>query len=110
MKFLFDEIVSTLLDDFVKSLGHEIVRFPQGTEDKDLLRAAAKDKLVVVTHDQDFAVLSPRDTEGVLLLRIHPTWSEDVSRGLKNFLAQESPSAWKGKLVLIQKKGFAIVP
>jgi len=110
VKFILDENVSILLDDFVKSLGHEVIRSPQGTEDKNLLAFAIKERLAIITHDQDFAALSPSDTEGVLLVRIHPTWSEDVSRGLKSFLAQESPSTWRGKLVLIQKEGFAIIP
>lgn len=94
----------------MEPLGHKVVRRPQGTEDKDILAHAVKEKWSIITHDQDFAALSPLGTEGVLLVRIHPTWFEDVSRGLKNFLAQEPPGAWKGRLVLIEKGGYAILP
>ena len=109
MKFILDENVSALIDKSVRSLGHEIIRFPQGTADKNLLTSARKERLAIITHDQDFAALSPSGTEGVLLVRIHPIWSEDVSRGIKGFLLKEPPISWNGKLVLIEKEGFVVI-
>ncbi|MBI3312944.1 MAG: DUF5615 family PIN-like protein [Candidatus Omnitrophica bacterium] len=108
MKFLLDENVSPLVDDALRSLGHTIVRLPQGTKDMALIQAAKKENAVIISHDKDFITLPFSETNGIILLRIHPPWSKNIIVALKNFLMENRPSDWENKLVLLGKEGFHI--
>ena len=108
MKFLLDENVSPLVGEALQSMGHTILRLASGTKDLDLIASAQKEKASIISHDKDFLTLPSSGTEGVVLLRIHPPWAQDINASLKNFLSKTAPADWKGKLVLLEKDGFHI--
>lgn len=75
-KFLIDESLSFLLSDFLKELGFKAKAVRdvglKGKSDGEIITWAKKNKYVIVTCDQDFAMiyyLKERGLIGVILLR-----------------------------------------
>ncbi|HLD50708.1 MAG TPA: DUF5615 family PIN-like protein [bacterium] len=81
---------------------------PSGTKDRELISTAQKEKAVIISHDKDFLTLPCSETEGIILIRIHPPRASFINPSLKNFLSRIASSDWKGKLVLLERAGFHI--
>ena len=108
MKFILDENVSFKLEKTLLAAGLSFSRLPSGTSDKILFVEAQKEKAAILTHDKDFMNMAASETAGIILLRIHPPWSSEVSESLKKFLTAVPAADWSGKLVLLEKDGFHI--
>ncbi len=59
--FLLDEHTPRSIERFLAERGHRVMRAPGGATDNDILAAAERDGLVIVTADRDFKAAITRN-------------------------------------------------
>jgi len=109
MRFLVDAHIGKLIIAFLESRGHEVLHatsFPHATGDLDILRAAARERRVIMTSDTDFGELVYRLGEpafGVVLLRIDVATEAERLAVIERFWASIEP-AIPGHFVTVTAK------
>jgi predicted nuclease of predicted toxin-antitoxin system len=94
MKFLADQDVYQVTVEFLRNLGHDVLRASDAglarASDSDLLLYARDQRRIMITRDKGFGALvflSLREHSGVILLRVTPATvdvvHEELSRALK---------------------------
>lgn len=106
MKFLVDEDVPTKLLKTLADLGHDVVRVPASSADRDIAGQALAENRVLVTLDKDFTnrFLYPPSTFTVIHIRIHPPFADDLITAVRQLL-QEVPETDLRGLIVLHKDG-----
>ena len=117
MKFFADENVASETVEFLRQRGWDVVDVYEaglrGGPDEEIVRYAAKEKRMILTHDLDFGEMHYFRKEpvfGVLVLRIEPQIPTDVNRILGEFLDEvgEDIQGYADTLIIVEKKRFRI--
>ena len=106
MRFLVNENVSGSVIAALRQRGHDVLSAKEnmrGQSDSAILRRAAQERRVVVTHDKDFGELAFRERLpaecGIVLVRLaDPDPDREVSRILE---VLESGLPWAGHFAVV---------
>ncbi len=108
MKLFLDQDVYWRTAEFLRSLGHDVLRASDvglsRAKDEDLLRYALKHGRIFITRDRDFGhlVFVRGMRVGVIYLRINPTTLEAVHRELERVLEKYSEGALRSAFVVVE--------
>lgn len=109
MKFLTDQDVYQLTIEFIKGLGHEVVRVKDvglsTASDEKILTYALSQKLILITRDNDYGALvflKRKKHYGVIFLKIEPRYVDIVHRELKRILIEHSKEGLAGCFVVAE--------
>ena len=109
MRLLLDENMPGHTERLLRSLGHEILRPPGQATDADVARLASRRRALLITRDRDFLTILPSTHWGLVVVRIHPSIAEDISRSLSALL-QIKPARWlRGKVLILRRDGYELV-
>ena len=105
MKFLIDEDVPLKVLKTLTALGHDAVRVPASTKDRDIADQAVRQSRILITLDKDFAnrLLYPPSIFSIIHLRIHPPFADDLIIAIRQLLQKVSETELKG-LIVLQKE------
>ena len=110
MLFCVDENIPHELVGWLKKKGHEVFSLPKGAADEEIANAAKKRAAVLLTQDRHFANtlrFPPVNFQGIVRIKIHPAFIEDIAFSLTNLLSRfTSREDFKGKLIILEKDGF----
>ena len=109
MRFLLDENIPGHTEAFLRAHRHEVFRAPTGLSDASVLGLATRRRAILLTRDQDFLSLLPPKPVGLIVIRIHPTIAETVTRAVRELLATHPPRWLRGKVLILHPKGYEIV-
>jgi predicted nuclease of predicted toxin-antitoxin system len=106
VKFLVDEDVPVKLLKMLVAAGHDAVRVPASTKDRDIARQAASQVRILVTLDKDFTnrLLYPPLTSNIIYIRIHPPFADDLIAAMQQLLKEIPEPVLKG-LIVLQRDG-----
>ena len=91
MKFIADANVETVIVQWLRSIGHDVVwavELSHSFTDSEILNLANQEKRILLTYDRDFGDLVFRRrlaTEGVILLRMQSPLQTERFSTLKNY-------------------------
>jgi len=109
VRLLLDENIPGHTEHVLRTLGHEILRPPTQASDVAVVRLAQRRRALLVTRDRDFLTILPSTPSGLVIVRIHPSIAEDISRALSALL-QVKPSRWlRGKVLILRRNGYELV-
>ncbi len=111
MRLLIDENVRQEVIDFLRSLGHDILVIPSGSEDDRIAQIAKETERIILTHDQHFAdilMYSPKEYSGIIRIKIHPPSAPTIINALKDLFERLTPNQLNKKLIILEKDGFRI--
>jgi len=109
-RFLLDENVRTEVKGFLESKGFPARYAPKGISNGKLSLLAKEEKAVLLSRDSDFlntSLFPPKEFSGIVVFVIHPPTAEKLVKALSSFLAEANE--FKGKLFVVQEKGFEVV-
>lgn len=116
IKFLLDENLSRSTKSFLTGLGYDVknvndYRMP-GCADTDILRRAALENRVVITHDLDFGNLLnyPVYYTGVIILRLSDQTPKATNSVLGSFLKKIERKSLINSLVIVSEDRYRIRP
>ena len=111
MKFLIDVNLSPRWVNLLEAVGFEAVRWTEvgaaNASDSEIMRYAASEGYVVMTHDQDFSTLLALSRAGepsVVLLRLSSLRVEKVGDRVLRALGAVLVDLEKGAIVVIEDK------
>jgi len=108
MKFLLDQDVYAVTEQFLRELGHEVVTASgiglSSAEDSELLRRAQNDKCIFMTRDRDFgALVSLQQSQpGVIYLRMTPATVNAVHKEIEEVLSRYDEPHIKKAFVVVE--------
>ena len=105
---LLDENISSLSDRQLQKLGYSVKHLPAGVSDNYILKEARRIRCVIVTRDADFLRLSPKDTGGIVVLRIPAPNVRAMTTAIERLERQFNFRKWKSKILLVEEQGFII--
>jgi len=115
LRFLADENVPSRIVSHLVETGHDVVDVKElnasRISDNEVVNLAKKQERALITFDKHFANIlqyPPRETCGIIVVRIHPSIWEDVTKALDRFFKESNFDDLKGKLVVLTKKGYRI--
>ena len=116
VKFLLDENLSRSTKLFLLDLGYDAKSAADykmlGYADTDILRRAALENRVVITHDLDFGNLLnyPANYTGVIILRIGDQSPAATNSVLSSFLKKADHKTLPNSLVIVSEDRYRIRP
>jgi predicted nuclease of predicted toxin-antitoxin system len=115
MKLLADVHIAPRTVDFLRTLGHDVVRIPEvlppGAPDEEIVRHAFNQGRVIVTQDLDFSALvalSGADRPSVLSLRLSSSRVEHVNEVLQRVLPDVEAALRAGAIVSVEDERMRI--
>ncbi|OGW50641.1 MAG: hypothetical protein A2Z50_03340 [Nitrospirae bacterium RBG_19FT_COMBO_42_15] len=109
MQFLTDQDVYQSTINYLKNLGHNVIRAKdigfERASDNEILQRAAKDQRILITRDKDFGALTfvtHINSSGIILLRIAPDTLNSVHEELSRFLNEHSNDNFKNCFIVIE--------
>ena len=111
MRILLDENVHVKLMDRLIKLGHETVRVPSGLKNGQVMELAIRESRILLTQDKDFAnrlMYPPKQYPGIIILRIHPPELDRLTSALRAFLGDLGNVSLKGKLAIVEERGYQL--
>ena len=109
MRLLADLHIAPRTVEYLKSLGHDVVRvsevLPPTSSDHEIIACAARDRRTILTQDLDFSAeisVSGQTYPSVILLRLSISRIESVNRVLSNVLPELEEDVENGALVTIE--------
>ena len=108
MRFLLDQDVYQLTNNFLRDLGHDVVTARDlglsRATDLVLLARAGEEQRILVTRDKDFGglVFVERRGRGVILLRISTSTLRATHQELKRVLELYGESELPGAFVVVE--------
>jgi predicted nuclease of predicted toxin-antitoxin system len=109
MKLLADVHISPRTAEFLRSLGHDVVRVPEvlpaSAPDEVIIQHARQHEQVIVTQDLDFSALvalSGAARPSILSLRLASSRIEHVNEILQRVLAGLEPILCGGAIVSVE--------
>lgn len=115
MKFLLDMGISPKTGAFLRSLGHEALHLREEglgrLSDSRILEKAAKEGLVLLTHDLDFGDLlaaSGANLPSVVLFRLRNMHPEKVNLHLRAIIPSCENDLREGAVITVTEGGFRI--
>ena len=72
----------------------------------DLLRLTDEKNWVLITHDSDFLNQKFKPKRGIIIVRIHPAIDGVSGTILERFLSSVEHEILKGKITILEKKGW----
>ena len=111
MKFLSDENIKRRLVKLLIEAGHSVKLVEKGTKNSSLFILAKKEERILLTADTDFsntALYPPKNSAGIIVLRIFPPTLENQRKSLFKLLSRVKEEEFSGKLIEVWKEGFKI--
>lgn len=112
MKILADENLYEPIVDYLRSLGHDVVRFRgadlSGSPDDDIYRRAVADDRLIVTMDKDFLRMQrfpPDECGGIVVVKIYRWTVAEATRLFKQHFETLDQERVKGRLTIIIPDG-----
>lgn len=109
MKFLTDQDVYQLTIEFIKGLGHEVVRVKDvgfsTASDEEILAYALSRKLILITRDNDYGALvflTHKKYYGVIFLKIEPAYVDIVHEELNRLFKEGSEGKFIGCFIVVE--------
>jgi len=109
MRLLADLHIAPRTVEFLKSLGHDVIRvshvLPPTSSDHDIIAYAARDRRAILTQDLDFSAeiaLSRQASPSMILLRLSSSRIESVNRVLSDVLAALERDVQEGALITVE--------
>ncbi|MBU0896945.1 MAG: DUF5615 family PIN-like protein [Candidatus Omnitrophica bacterium] len=110
MDFVVDENVPAELTSWLKKIGHNVFSPLKGTPDEKVALLSKERKAILLTQDRHFTNtlrFPPSNFSGMVRIKIHPSYIEDITLSLEKLLKVFSqPEGFKGKLIILGKEGF----
>jgi predicted nuclease of predicted toxin-antitoxin system len=113
MRFLADECVYMVTIEYLRNLGHEILRVVDvglgGARDSGIIAFAKEKGLTLITRDSNFTNIlryPPRDYFGIVVLKVRPETVFGVHMVLKELLGRFKDL--RGRLVIVDKNKFRL--
>lgn len=113
-RFFLDENISRSTKTFLEKLGHDVKSVADhkmsGNEDVDVLRRAALESRIVITHDLDFGNLVnyPVYYTGVIILRLNDQSPSSTNKVLKSFLSKADHNVLLKSLAIVSENQYRI--
>jgi len=109
MRFLTDQDVYQSTVEFLRKLGHDVVRAKDlglaRASDEDLLEQACEAQRILVTRDKGFGALVFlwwKEHSGVILLRMEPSTVEEVHHELAKLLEVHSEAELRSRFIVVE--------
>jgi predicted nuclease of predicted toxin-antitoxin system len=109
MRLLADLHIAPRTVEFLKSLGHDVVRvsqvLPPTSSDLEIIAYAGRDRRAILTQDLDFSAeiaVSRQAYPSVILLRLSSSRIESVNRILSDVLAALEQDVQEGALITVE--------
>lgn len=109
MRLLADLHIAPRTVEYLKSLGHDVVRVSQvlrpTSSDREIIAYAAGDRRAILTQDLDFSAeiaLSRQAYPSVILLRLSSSRIESVNEVLSNVLPALEEDVKNGALITVE--------
>ena len=109
MRLLADLHIAPRTVEYLKSLGHDVVRVSQvlrpTSSDHEIIAYAAEHHRVILTQDLDFSAgiaLSRQTSPSVILLRLSSSRVESVNQVLSNVLPALEEDVSHGALITVE--------
>lgn len=110
MDFIIDENIPVKLADWLTEKGHNPIFCLKGSSDEDIASLAKQRKAILLTQDRHFTNtlrFPPQDFSGIIRIKIHPSYIEDITSSLEKLFKKFANSEnFRGKLIILSKKGF----
>lgn len=110
MDFVVDENVPIELISWLKRRGHNTFSIPKGTSDEKVALITKERRFILLTQNRHFTNtlrFPPQDFPGIIRIKIHPSYIEDIIPSLENlFKIFSKQEDFRGKLVILEKDGF----
>lgn len=115
MKLLADVHISPRTVEFLRSLGHDVIRVPEvlpaSASDAAIIQHARQHDQVILTQDLDFSALvalSGATRPSILSLRLASARIEHVNEVLQRVLADLGPTLRAGAIVSVEEHRIRI--
>ncbi len=115
MKILADMHISPITVQFLRDLGHNVVRvneiLPADSSDRLIVETAIKSDRVILTQDLDFSEIitfSGKTNPSLISLRLTSSRIEYVNSILKNTLPRIERDAQEGSIISVEDKRIRI--
>lgn len=115
-KILVDENLPRSISDWLKSLGHDVVRTSdvnlKGAKDRAVAEKSAKDSRIIITLDLDFAYIYTNIMRGqltVIVIRIHPATPANIRETLEKTLTKIDIDKLDKSLIVVSRKKIRII-
>jgi predicted nuclease of predicted toxin-antitoxin system len=109
MRLLADLHIAPRTVEFLKSVGHDVVRvsqvLPPTSSDLEIIAYAGRDRRAILTQDLDFSAeiaVSRQAYPSVILLRLSSSRIESVNRILSDVLAALEQDVQEGALITVE--------
>lgn len=115
MKFLTDENIAKSVISFLRNKGHDICDLKEegeyGLDDIKVLKWAAKERRILLSHDRDFIDLFSqfRGKATVLVIRLFRQTPKETKKFLEKFLLTVKEKEVLGKLVILEENNLRII-
>lgn len=115
-KFFLDENISKSTKTFLEALGYNVKSVADyemcGCEDVDILRRAALEDRIVITHDLDFGNLLnyPVYYTGVIILRLDDQTPKNTNGALESFLRKIDHKILLSFLAVVSESRYRLRP
>lgn len=115
MRLLTDQDIYQTTVEFIKDLGHEVIRVKDvglaSSSDEKILAYALSQKLILVSRDNDYGALVFLKHEkhfGVIFLKIEPAYVNLVHKELRQVFKEHSEEELKFCFVVIEPRRHRI--
>jgi len=109
MRFLADQDIYQTTADFLRELGHDLIRARDiglsRASDDDLLKYAHHEGRILLTRDKGFGALIfllREECNGVILLKVDPRTTEAIHQELARFLEEHVDSDLRNCFVVVE--------
>ncbi len=112
MKIIADENIKLKLVKFLIHKGHDIDIITKGFDDNGLFSLACKEKRIILTHDKHFlntSLFPPKQSVGIILLRIHPPELQKLENALIKLFNEFNEKEINGKLLILGENSIEIL-
>lgn len=115
MKLLSDACIYRATEEVLLQWGHDLelarnVGLADASNGDILAHAVATDR-VLLTRDMHFSSIllyPPGSHRGIIVLKIRPTWMDEVHAVLKGFLATISEEEMRGALAIVDRSKWRL--
>ena len=115
MRFLADENIFPHVITALRKLGHDVKSIlesglSQTTDDK-IIDLATREERTIITFDKHFGDIlryPPRNSPGIILIRIRPPLLDDIFNAFENLFKNYHADSFEGKLIVLSKSGYRI--
>lgn len=108
LKFLLDENVRIELFRHLKAKGFDVKLMPKSTPDSRLVNLSKREKLIIVTNDEDFTDYSKGEVFCVIWLRIPQSDPQTLILSFVKLISEFS--GFEGKLIVLEPNKWEDFP